>query len=90
MPPYDATKFIYNQSITPVPLGRGILHRGLGPGGTRNEVSEMIQTLRCKHCGADYMGGRCQECGSDEFVDVSAYYHPENVVCYAGTTVPAK
>jgi hypothetical protein len=49
----------------------------------------MIGTLRCKHCGADYMGGRCLECGSSEFVDVSGYYSPENVVLYTEIPAPA-
>jgi len=48
----------------------------------------MLQTLRCKHCGADFEGGRCMRCGSDDFVDVSGMYNPENVVMYAGVRVP--
>lgn len=48
----------------------------------------MMQTLRCKHCGADFEGGRCTHCGSDDFVDVSGMYNPENVVLYADTRVP--
>ena len=48
----------------------------------------MMQTLRCKHCGADFEGGRCMHCGSDDFVDVSSMYNPENVVLYADVRVP--
>ena len=47
----------------------------------------MLQTLRCKHCGADFEGGRCMYCGSDEFVDVSDMYTAENVVLYADVPV---
>ncbi len=42
----------------------------------------MIGTLRCKHCGADYLGGRCGNCGSDEFVDVEEMYTIENLSMY--------
>lgn len=42
----------------------------------------MIGTLRCKHCGADYLGGRCGYCGSDEFVDVEEMYTNENLSMY--------
>ena len=49
-----------------------------------SEVSKVMQTMRCKHCGADYCGGRCMYCGSNEFVDVSDLYNPENVVFYQG------
>ncbi len=38
--------------------------------------------MRCRHCGADYFGGRCVHCGSDEFIDVEEHYNPENVVSY--------
>lgn len=38
--------------------------------------------MRCRHCGADYLGGRCAHCGSDEFVDVEEHYAAENVVGY--------
>jgi hypothetical protein len=38
--------------------------------------------MRCKHCGADFYGGRCVHCGSDEFVDVEEHYNAENVVTY--------
>jgi hypothetical protein len=38
--------------------------------------------MRCRHCGADYFGGRCQYCGSDEFVDVEGHYNPENMAAY--------
>jgi len=48
----------------------------------------MLQTLRCKHWGADFEGGRCMRCGSDDFVDVSGMYNPENVVLYADVRVP--
>ncbi len=47
----------------------------------------MLQTLRCKHCGADFEGGRCMYCGSDEFVDVSDMYTAENVVLYVDVPV---
>jgi len=42
----------------------------------------MIGTMRCKHCGADYYGGRCGFCGSDEFVDVEEMYTNENLSMY--------
>ena len=38
--------------------------------------------MRCRHCGADYVGGRCLVCGSDEFVDVSDMYNTENFALY--------
>jgi uncharacterized metal-binding protein len=38
--------------------------------------------MRCKHCGADYDGGRCGHCGSDEFVDVVDHYNDENLSMY--------
>jgi hypothetical protein len=38
--------------------------------------------MRCRHCGADFAGGRCGHCGSDEFVDVADHYNSENVVTY--------
>ncbi|UCC92511.1 MAG: hypothetical protein JSW25_07535 [Thermoplasmata archaeon] len=38
--------------------------------------------MRCRHCGADYEGGRCGYCGSDEFVDVVDHYHDENLNMY--------
>lgn len=44
----------------------------------------MIGTMRCKHCGADYYGGRCGFCGSDEFVDVEEMYANENLNLYRG------
>lgn len=45
-------------------------------------MNKVIGTMRCRHCGADYFGGRCIHCGSDEFVDVEEHYNPENVVAY--------
>ena len=42
----------------------------------------MIGTMRCKHCGADFYGGRCEVCGSDEFVDVEEMYPNENLNLY--------
>jgi hypothetical protein len=42
----------------------------------------MIGTMRCKHCGADFYGGRCELCGSDEFVDVEDMYANENLNLY--------
>ncbi len=42
----------------------------------------MIGTMRCKHCGADYYGGPCGFCGSDEFVDVEEMYTNENLNLY--------
>ncbi len=44
----------------------------------------MYRTMRCKHCGADYYGGRCGYCGSDEFVDVETMYNNENLNLYRG------
>ena len=41
-----------------------------------------MRTMRCKHCGADYYGGRCEICGSDEFVDVEELYNSENMALY--------
>jgi hypothetical protein len=38
--------------------------------------------MRCKHCGADYYGGRCLYCGSDEFIDVEDHYNAENMTIY--------
>ena len=46
-------------------------------------MSKVQRTMRCRHCGADYLGGRCQYCGSDEFIDVMDHYNPENVVIYS-------
>lgn len=46
------------------------------------EVRQMIGTMRCKHCGADFYGGRCELCGSDEFVDVEEMYANENLNLY--------
>ena len=46
------------------------------------EVRKVMRTMRCKHCGADYHGGRCIHCGSDEFVDVEGHYNPENMTIY--------
>ena len=34
----------------------------------------MMETLRCKNCGADRTVGVCQLCGCDQFVDVSRFY----------------
>ena len=45
-------------------------------------MSKVIRTMRCKHCGADYYGGRCGYCGSDEFVDVGSHYNDENLSMY--------
>jgi hypothetical protein len=42
----------------------------------------MIGTRRCKHCGAEFYGGRCELCGSDEFVDVEEMYANENLNLY--------
>ena len=44
----------------------------------------MIGTMRCKHCGADFYGGRCVYCGSDEYVDVEEMYTNENLNLYKG------
>jgi len=54
------------------------------------EVRKMIGTMRCKHCGADFYGGRCEICGSDEFVDVEEMYANENLNLYRehGTRSP--
>ena len=46
-------------------------------------MSKMIGTMRCKHCGADFYGGRCGYCGSDEFVDVEEMYNHENLNLYS-------
>ena len=52
------------------------------PARDGEEVRQMIGTMRCKHCGADFYGGRCVYCGSDEYVDVEEMYTNENLNLY--------